>query len=1134
MTNIIDILDLSDSRSRSVSLERDIYNGNTVEGYLPTTNSLSALKRIIETLGNGGAQRAWRLVGPYGSGKSAFGLWLSQLLAGKNFYPKAAEILINAKRDIAVDVAESNRFGLAVVGSRCSFGYALATSILKAIEHHGFKSDFGNDIDFIQKTYKSSPLNSVCDSMLTDFLHTTIANGYAGLTLIIDEVGKFVEYAALYPHEADLIPLQQISEVACKQDDDRIVVIALLHQHFASYAAGVGKVLNDEWQKISSRFEEVPFDEPIDQYVNFASHALNSNLNEYEHISIIDKSKSNIKKAIDLRLFEQNKGNGADLISFASSLYPLHPATIFAAAIASKRYGQSERSFHAFIFGNEDFGMKKFASANSIGSWYTLVNLYDYFTAGVSLKFRELSAERKWSHSVHLISTSGLNEDSVNVLKAIAILELTNAQKLSIELISFAIDHDIEKTTSTLKQLVDKGLLLQRRDFQEFSIANPDAVNIEALYETVAKNDTNNLMLEGINELLAQHKVVANKHYINTGTFRTLGVVAGTLTAWPTTESYKNTSDGWLKIILVDAQEKTLALATQKIKKDTANAFEISLIIETNPETKAALMEYSIWRRVLDTLGKTQLDPWSTRYAEGRANDAGILVEDLIINTLASNDADQDLIFWYKGKPIEKIPGVNLSKLASWLFDTTYPNSPKIINELINKNKLSPAIVQARQRLMESFLKANVQEALFKEDEFPPEKLMHHTLFEETKLWSKGTGRWYLKNATKENNKNFFKLWEAISISLQSDKAISFAELIDQLSLPPFGIRSGPASMWLASYLLINKDKCAIFERGTLLLELTPEHLQRIFKNPNIFTIREIESGKSSEDLMHDYRHALTTVGCTFNDTVTYLDLARALILWFSKLPEYSKKTQGVSGDTRVLREMIIRSQDPIDLLISTIPTIHLDTKSTHDFRAWLTECLGSLGMSLRKLQDEAVNALSSSFKIPGSLSQLRNQLQSECIKEASTISDVKLKAFVHRCMDVVLTDEKWLDAIASLVVLRPLDTWNDETLQSFSNGVYELSRQYNHWMYVILQKGKAPISANRFMAVTLTQAGGEERSVLVTIDSESTNLSKELLGVISRSSINNPKVLAAAITQALMELKLDSEQVDSKEEKLG
>ena len=92
--------------------------------------------------------------------------------------------------------------------------------------------------------------------------------------LLVDELGKFVEYAALYPMYGDLIALQSLAEHACRPKDARLVLIALLHQNFADYARGVGRTLDEEWHKVASRFEEIPFDEPVERYVQFAIHGL--------------------------------------------------------------------------------------------------------------------------------------------------------------------------------------------------------------------------------------------------------------------------------------------------------------------------------------------------------------------------------------------------------------------------------------------------------------------------------------------------------------------------------------------------------------------------------------------------------------------------------------------------------------------------------------------------------------------------------------------------------------------------------------------------------------------------------------------------------------------------------------------
>ena len=65
---------------RSVHLERDFYTENALEGYILTVKARETLRRVIAALDNQSTSKAWSLIGPYGSGKSAFALFAAKLL----------------------------------------------------------------------------------------------------------------------------------------------------------------------------------------------------------------------------------------------------------------------------------------------------------------------------------------------------------------------------------------------------------------------------------------------------------------------------------------------------------------------------------------------------------------------------------------------------------------------------------------------------------------------------------------------------------------------------------------------------------------------------------------------------------------------------------------------------------------------------------------------------------------------------------------------------------------------------------------------------------------------------------------------------------------------------------------------
>ena len=69
--------------TRSINLERDQDSLDVLKSYVPTSRALRTLRRLGESMNTQDSPRAWALVGPYGSGKSAFSLFASELLSSE-------------------------------------------------------------------------------------------------------------------------------------------------------------------------------------------------------------------------------------------------------------------------------------------------------------------------------------------------------------------------------------------------------------------------------------------------------------------------------------------------------------------------------------------------------------------------------------------------------------------------------------------------------------------------------------------------------------------------------------------------------------------------------------------------------------------------------------------------------------------------------------------------------------------------------------------------------------------------------------------------------------------------------------------------------------------------------------------
>ncbi|MBS3936615.1 MAG: hypothetical protein KGZ43_10630 [Sulfuritalea sp.] len=1143
LNRIIDGLELNTHHTRSISLSRDLRDDTAIASYLPTPNAVQALKQIGTALAEYRSQRAWKVVGPYGSGKSALGIVLAQLLAGRDAHPAASEMLRVTSASVADLFADSRRFPLAIVGARLSIGLALEAEVRRTLEvwHQG------KGVSALKRhlrepgLYKGRPINAVAGELMRDFTSVARAQGFSGTLLLVDEMGKFVEHAAMHPEAGDLIALQQLAEEACRQGDDSLAMVVLQHQHFASYAAGIGRALGEEWHKVASRFEEIPFDEPVERYVHFAAHALGIKPALNRDPKLVNAAQSLFGTALEQSVLRAPTSADRRLFQHPEKLYPLHPLTLASLAVVSKRYGQSERSFHAFLNSNEPAGLRDFAQVTSIEEypWYRLAQVFDYLASGNGLRFRDLAAERRWAFALVRIERQAKDADALVALKTIAVLELVQAPlalRITPELVAFALGSlSVTETRTLLDRLVTQGLLICRHSRSEYGFAVSDAVNIEALYEHAAQAGDDELIVRGASHALGNRLVVANKHYGYRGTIRTLAINVGTIVAWPHAGANKSDSegrpDGWLRLILVTAGSREEQQALDRVR-NADDPLSVHCCLSLSVQGRAALAELAIWLAVQREVAAKRLDPWTSQYVESRLHQAKEDVDALVLSALASNPGRTGTVYWHLGEVIPDSESMNVGQVASWMFEKVFHRAPRIVNELINKDRPASAIVLARQRLLDALLAGSGDRPLFRDNEYPPERLIHATLLRDTGIWQASGNNWELVEPKLGARVDISALWTEISLILAREDAPTFEQVLQALAAPPFGVRNGPASIWVTLYVMIRRSRCAVFERGTLVLELTSEHLQRMHRNPHTFTLRELPQAQGGHNLLRDYGAALASLGAVPSDETTYLELARALYRWFARLSDFTQQTGRVSKDAALVRSALRKAQDPIQLLTSTLPKAYAQSKGGHPFQEWLSAALTDLGMSQRKLQDAVVAELGQAFEMVGPLSKIRSQLQSECSGAATGLADARLKSFILRCTDLTLTDEKWLDSVASLLVQRPLDAWTDETVDSFAQAVTDISGHYRRWLRLVMQRKGAPRAAERFVSLTLTSASGQESALLVATTEHSTRLARNVLDLLAQEAGADPQTAAAALAQALQNLQVTHALTNSTEEK--
>jgi hypothetical protein len=93
-----------------------------------------------------------------------------------------------------------------------------------------------------------------------------------GFFLVLDELGRLLEYAAAHPANSDLYTLQTLAEFAARTPQP-FLILGVLHQDYSLYADRLTGRERAEWEKVRGRFEDIAFEEPVDELLRLIAEA---------------------------------------------------------------------------------------------------------------------------------------------------------------------------------------------------------------------------------------------------------------------------------------------------------------------------------------------------------------------------------------------------------------------------------------------------------------------------------------------------------------------------------------------------------------------------------------------------------------------------------------------------------------------------------------------------------------------------------------------------------------------------------------------------------------------------------------------------------------------------------------------
>ena len=346
MTDLFSIANINSSFQRSTRIDNKI-SKEFLDNFVFHDTSKKVLNQISSSLINSN-QSGFTLTGPYGTGKSSLALFLKAIISKENSIKKQAEKIANFNNKNLFSRFFLNKkkwFTLNVIGSKTDPVESIAEQIDETILDQWISRGIPPSL----KTKTKKTVAGVIKSL--NNLTQELNKKDHGLILIVDEMGKFLDYSSSVGSDLNLF--QEIAENFSNSrlnKEGEPIFIGILHQPFEEYASNLGRSVQEDWQKIQGRFEDIPFSINSEETAHLIGKAIKQTKLDNNFV----KLANSITKIISGKV---NK----NYVNALAKCNPIHPlVTLLLNPISRQRFGQNERSIFSFLNSGEPNGFLYF------------------------------------------------------------------------------------------------------------------------------------------------------------------------------------------------------------------------------------------------------------------------------------------------------------------------------------------------------------------------------------------------------------------------------------------------------------------------------------------------------------------------------------------------------------------------------------------------------------------------------------------------------------------------------------------------------------------------------------------------------------------------------------------------------
>ncbi|ELR71711.1 hypothetical protein C900_02296 [Fulvivirga imtechensis AK7] len=853
------------------------------------------------------------------------------------------------------------------------------------------------------------------------------------LFIVVDEFGKFLEFAAKNNPDKELYFIQQLAEYINDPKKHALFVITL-HKNFKAYARGLSRDQKLEWDKVKGRLIDIAFDEPIEQLLYLSSRRISE-------FGFKIRSKKNFvslfKLINDSGLISHAKNLDKDL---AAKLYPMDYLSANILTQALQKYGQNERSLFTFLASREKDSLQLFDSASN--KTYNVADVFDYLIKYMSseLEDRDNNPHKPlWQSTFTAIQRAealndGQYEEMASLLKCIGLINLFGKplgrlDKSFLEEYAYSA-MGIENANELIDKLIRQKIIKYYSHRNKiFFLEGTDVDFEQELIEASSKISPIEDVKRALNYFLEFPTLPAKRIQYLRGTPR---FFAFNLYNWEDISDGKvmvpdGEVDGYINIVFGDKE----LVNEMKQCSVSSHPGQIFVLYSNISPIGEILFEIGKIDYVVQKLSE---DPTAQKILLEERHHEVSKLRKLIFTSLYSNEEVQ----WFNsGKSLSISSYRDLNSLLSDVAEVAYYNTPVYLNEMVNREHLSSPILTARKALLNDIIESSELEDLdYPSHKFPPQKTIYQSLLKDTGIHRKEGNGWVLGMPVE---KSFLPLWNVCESFLDEAKAHkkSVNDLYEALKEPPLKLKKGLIEFWIPIFLIIRREDYALFHVNQGYIPyLTSDVLDLIHKKPKDFLIKTYDVEGIKVDLYHKYRELAALPEDKQGKGSSFISIFSQFMRFYNDLPQYNKQTGRLTSSTSAFREAIEKAKDPEEALFEQFPKAlgfhgvnlkgdesiiqtYLDELNTSIF-----ELRTAFSNLLDRVESKMLNVLGIKEK---RFLNYKSLIQKRFGQIDSNLLLQKHRTFFNRLMSPLDDRDSWLQSLCDVLISRNLKQLKDD-----------------------------------------------------------------------------------------------------------